>query len=391
MKKYSVFCFLLIGVFYIIQVSVLGFTVYYLTENGYNALEVGILLAIFGIVAVLYQQFLGRLADKNPKVDFKSILTFMGFIVIVLFLFMYFMNKNKLAIGFLFGIAFVFINCMLPFVNVSCFYYTNKGINVDFGKVRGIGSLSFAVASYVLGIFSDIYGARLIAVSGIISSILFSIIIILMPRIEDNKSEDRNSKHDLVNNENDIRIFQLIKKYPTFFLMVLATIFAMCFQNADCGYLIKIIEGLGGSAVGLGQANAIAAIVEIPTMFMFTRVMKKVHIKKLIAIACAFYILRGFIFCIPSIAAVYFAQVLQMFTFAILIPSTVYLADEMMHEEDKNKGHTFIGMAVTSGLILGNFVGGQLISCGGVRLLEFGCVIIAVISFIFALIGNVIS
>ena len=86
--------------------------------------------------------------------------------------------------------------------------------------------------------------------------------------------------------------------------------------------------------------------------------------------------------------AIYAAQVLQMFTFAILVPAAVYLADDMMQEEDKNKGQTFIGMAATMGLILGTFVGGQLVSIGGTNLLETGSIVIAFLSFAFAFLGN---
>ena len=83
--------------------------------------------------------------------------------------------------------------------------------------------------------------------------------------------------------------------------------------------------------------------------------------------------------------------IFEIFSYAILTPAIVYLADEMMYDEDKNKGQTFIGMAVTSGLILGSYVGGQLITSGGIRLLENGCVVIAVISFIFAVLGNIVK
>ena len=89
-------------------------------------------------------------------------------------------------------------------------------------------------------------------------------IILFIPRIN---SDDENKEKNVNAKASNLNIIELIKKYPSFFLMVLATIFAMCFQNADCGYLIDIIEGLGGDSSELGTANAIAAMVEIPIMF----------------------------------------------------------------------------------------------------------------------------
>ena len=375
------------AIFYIIEVSVLGFTVYFLNQNGYTSSEIGILLAVFGIVAAIRQPLLGHIADKNSKVDFKVILTFSSLIVVVLFILLYYFDKNKIVIGIIFGMIFIFTSSMSPFVNESCFYYKRRGINVNFGIARGFGSFSFAVFSYLLGVFTNDYGSKVIAFSGIISAVLFFIVVLLLPRVEnrDSSAQSEIVANDVSANKSNSN---LIKKYPSFFMVVLATIFAICFQNADCGYLINIIENLGGNSSHLGIANAIAAMAEIPIMFLITRIIKKIRIKKLILIACAFYIVRGLIFCISNMAAVYIAQLLQMFTYAIIIPSTVYLSDEMMQNEDKNKGQAFIGMAVTIGLILGSLLGGQLVSIGGVNLLKKACIIIAVISFIFAMLGN---
>ena len=366
----------------------LGFTVYYLNENGYTAVEVGTLLAAFGIIAAIVQPLLGYLADKNKKFDFKYILTCSGFVAIALFIALFLFDKNKVIIGLLFGLTFVLTNSMSPFVNSSCFYYSNKGINVDYGKARGFGSFSFAIASYVLGIYTKTFGTKAISFNGIIFAIVFLLIILFIPRIN---SDDENKEKNVNAKASNLNIIELIKKYPSFFLMVLATIFAMCFQNADCGYLIDIIEDLGGDSSELGTANAIAAMVEIPIMFSITKIMKKIKVKQLIAIACLLYVVRGIVFHIPSMKVIYLAQVLQMFSYAILIPSTVYLSDELMHEEDKNKGQTFIGMAITIGLILGSFVGGKLVSIGGTNLLEIGGIIIASISFLFALLGNIVK
>ena len=382
-------CYVLTAMFYVVQVSVLGFTVYYLNENGYTAFEVGVLLAAFGIISAIAQRLLGYLADKYKKIDFKSILMCTSIILIILFITLYLFDKNKPIIGILFGITFALTNCMSPFVNLSCFYYTNKGFNVDYGKARGFGSLSFSIASFILGLYTKSFGSRAVSFNGIIFAIVFFLIVFFIPRLGNDDSEDE--KKNLDTRLCDISIFALIKKYPSFFLMVLATTFAMCFQNADCGYLIQIIKNLGEDSSALGTANAIAAIVEIPIMFSITKIMKKIKVKKLIAVACGLYVVRGIVFYIPSMPAIYLAQVMQMFTYAILIPSTVYLSDEMMHNDDKNKGQTFIGMAVTVGLIFGSFVGGGLISLGGVNLLEVGCIFIAILSFIFATIGNFIK
>lgn len=390
MKKYSILCYALMGLFYMVQVSVLGYTVYFFSENGYVASEIGILLAISGIIATAIQPMLGHLADNNKKIDFKTILTYMGMIVVVLFIILYRFYSNKIVTALLFCIIYVLTNSMSPFVNASNFYYNDRGIDVDYGKVRGFGSFSFAVVTYILGALSKKYGAIVVVINGIVFSILFCIVIFCLPRIKNTVKNDTNiEEKSKCSNDNKSGILWVFK-YPSFILMMLAMISAMYFQNANCGYLINIINSLGGNSYHLGIAGAIAAIVEIPTMFFITKLMKKINVKTLIVIACAFYILRGFLFRISSLGAIYVAQAMQMLTYAIIIPASVYLSDEVMEEKDKNKGQALIGVSITVGMILGNFVGGQLISIGGPETLEIGSIFIAIIGFIFALFGNII-
>lgn len=388
MKRYSIFCSALMASYYIIQVCVLGYTVYYLSSNSYSTFEIGILLSVFGIIAAIVQPVLGHIADRNKIIDFKNILICLSLIAIALFICLLTFNKNKLSIGIIFGIVYVLTNIMSPFVNESCFYYINNGINVNFGIVRGFGSLSFAALSYIVGFYTDIYGTKAVTFTGIIATIVFFLVALLIPRVESKNQDVRKQKNSFNASMNDKSHVNIIAKYPSFFLIVIATILAVCFQNADCGYLIEIIESLGGDASDYGNAIAIAAIVELPIMFSMTKIVKKIKVKKLIVIACGFYILRGLVFLIPSMVAIYIAQVLQMFSYAIIISATVYLSDETMNEEDKNIGQTFIGMAVTIGLILGSFIGGELLSNGGVVMLEVGCIFIACLSFVFAIVGS---
>lgn len=389
-NKYSIYCITLAAVFFIIQVSILGYAVYYLNQNGYTASEIAILMAVVGIVAAITQPFLGYFADKNKKIDFKNVLTIAGVIVIVLFSCLLYFDKNKIVSGILFGTIYVCTNSMSPFVNASCFYYKDRGIDVNYGVARGFGSFSFAVASYIVGSFTKIYGSKAVPANGIISSIVFLIVIILIPRVKDSQ-EAIIIKEDTTQFLKKEKDGNFIMKYPAFSLIMIATILAICFQNADCGYLIQIIEELGGDSYNLGVANAIAAVVEIPIMFLMTKLMKRVKLTKLILLATFFYVIRGFIYTIPNMVAIYIAQVLQMFTYAIVIPATVYLSDEMMHAEDKNKGQVFVGLAVTMGFITGIFVGGQFIAIGGTTLLKIGCIVIAILSFIFALLGDVVN
>ena len=52
-----------------------------------------------------------------------------------------------------------------PLVNSVSIYYINRGVNVDFGIARGIGSLLYAVCSSILGALVAQTGSRVVLVA----------------------------------------------------------------------------------------------------------------------------------------------------------------------------------------------------------------------------------
>ena len=156
-------------------------------------------------------------------------------------------------------------------------------------------------------------------------------------------------------------------------------IFIFTFQNLFSADLINIVNGVGGDNKIFGIATAIAAIVELPVMFFFTKIMKKFSPQFLIVVAAVFYIIRSVLFVVAgNIVIVYIAQVLQAFTYAIIVPSMVYLSDITMEESDKNKGQTIMGMTISIGTIVGFFLEGRLFKYGSDFTMRAGMIITAI-------------
>ena len=68
-----------------------------------------------------------------------------------------------------------------PLINSVSVYYVNQGVNVDFGAARGIGSLSYALASYLLGGLVENYGCSMILFAGILMVLVICITVFSMP------------------------------------------------------------------------------------------------------------------------------------------------------------------------------------------------------------------
>ena len=96
-------------------------------------------------------------------------------------------------------------------------------------------------------------------------------------------------------------------------------------------------------------------------MFVFAWLLKKASVNRLMIFSAVIYSLKHAIILFASnIGMLYFAMVLQMLSYAILVPGSVYFANEIVSGEDRNKGQAVMAATTTVGGLLSSFIGGQL-------------------------------
>ena len=143
--------------------------------------------------------------------------------------------------------------------------------------------------------------------------------------------------------------------------------------------MIQIITNVGGTSADLGRLLAIAAITEIPVMFLFSLILKHVKSSVLLIISGIFFALKAFgYFAAGNIALMTVAAVMQMGSFALYIPASVYYVNEVMEEQDKFKGQALMTGTNTLGGMIGSLLGGFLIDHAGVVVMNLAGLIMAV-------------
>ena len=143
--------------------------------------------------------------------------------------------------------------------------------------------------------------------------------------------------------------------------------------------MIQIITNVGGTSADLGRLLAIAAITEIPVMFLFSIIVKHVKSSVLLIISGIFFALKAFgYFAARNIALMTVAAVMQMGSFALYIPASVYYVNEVMEEQDKFKGQALMTGTNTLGGMIGSLLGGFLIDHAGVAVMNLAGLIMAV-------------
>lgn len=376
---------ILMGTYFSLNCISLSYVVFYLGMFGFQDHTIGTIVSISAVIGFVLQGMLGRIIDTHPKWYWRNLLIVLGIFVLIvcgLILICQLINIGSLMLGGLYAVFIIITLGMGPLVNTSSFYYTAHGRPVNFGVARGIGSVVFAAVSYIIGVFSAQMGVIFIPIFGVVVSLLFILSTIILPDLGSAYASgdmQSSSKTSLVSRD-------FIQRNKYFILMALGICMVLILHNIVNSFLIRMVENVGGTSDALGIALAIAAICEIPVLFLYESFVKRFNISSqfLIFLACMFFVIRGILYLFAtSVVFIYAVQILQSVTFALLIASKTHYADEGVGEEDKATGQSIMSMTEASGMVLGSAVGGWALSLGGINLMY-------IVGIGFAVVGSLL-
>ena len=296
----------------------------------------------------------------------------------------WFFPVTLILTGLLYGISIALLQLMTPFINALGMESINQGQKLNFGLARGMGSVAYAVICYVLGIITVKAGVLSIPASVTIITVLSLGCLIIFPFVKTQKSAQTSS--DSKSLANPLLFF---RKYRRFSLVLIGCIFIYLSHVLLNNFNFQIAQGKGGGSAEMGTASAIAAMCELPTLFLFGYIIKKIRCDLLVRFAGIFFVLKALgTFLAPGISMYYGVQVFQMLGWGLLTAASVYYVNAIMEPEDAIKGQAYFTMTYTLGSVIGSFLGGALIDFARVSsMLLFATVSAlfgAVIVFIFA-------
>lgn len=374
-NKVNIYYYALYALYAIITLSIVGYGVYFLENLGFSYIEIGMTTGISAIISSLIQPLIGRLADIR-QYSWKNILIVLSAIMLVAALAIFFVPNFYII--FLFGLIVIAIGCVYPFLNAGIFYYESKGIKTNFGVSRGFGSLAYMILAGIVGYVLVDNDVMIINWISVIASLILLLVVCMLPYYGSTTETIKGKSKNVKNN--------VLLKYPVFTLIFISVTLFMIFHNVFMSYMISIFENVGGNISDVGIANSLGAFLELPIMFLFYKLLERFSARKLIIIASFCYVARALvIFAAQDPMGIYFSLILHMFTFAIIIPASVHITDELMAEEDKYEGQAFMGATLTIGVIFANVLGGNVLQFYDVNMLLVLLVIITVMGCASAL------
>jgi MFS transporter, PPP family, 3-phenylpropionic acid transporter len=373
----------LINCFYFFLVcGTAGFANNYLQYKGLDTSVIGILLTLVNVIALIGQTTMAPIVDKSKKWNEKKYILFTLAIAIVCYALMMFIPGESAFMMVLAVVGFACASIGIPYLNSIAFIYEKVGFKINYGLGRGVGSAAYAIAALIIGQLINFKDASILPIWLLVMAVL-DVIVIATLQVPEDEEETKEVKE-----ESKVSYTAFFKKYSNIMLVVLALILLFFTHMLINNYMINIVEAIGGDAGSQGTATFIQALVELPPMFAFVYLLKKFRIDTLMIVAAISWAIKDILILIaPNMTVYYFAMVLQMFSYAIAVPASVYFADQYIDSEDRNQGQTIMGAAGTIGGLLASFIGGILLSVLSVRATLYVGMAVAVLGAILMVVG----
>lgn len=364
----------------------LGFGYNYLSQSGFDDGTIGTVMSLVSLIGVFVGPAMADVVDRSERITQKMFITGSmvvcgGFAAILLAV-----PQGSFLILPTMIIAFVCSTIGMPLLNGMAFIYEKAGGIINYGLCRGLGSAAYAVGSNVVGRLWAGLGRNTLPMWMIAATVLTLVAVQFMPsapKQRDSKAADSN--------EESISILQFFGKYKKVTMVVVSLCLMYFCHFLIQNFMAKIIGTFASDGIEQIQGNAffIQAMVELPTMFGFTLLMKRFDISKILVVASIFYSIKHVIVLLcGSVPMFYAAMVLQMVSYAALIPATVYFSNEQVGEADKNKGQAVFATASTVGGLLASFIGGWMFQFLDVRLVIAAGVVSSIAGTALMIVGT---
>ncbi len=344
--------------------GLVGFISVYLLDRGYTNTQIGILIAVAGAFSAILQPVLAGYADqaKSPSLK-KLILITLGVQLVFGILLLVTYESSFLLTGVFYACCMMIAQVLTPLVNALGMESINQGKRLNFGIARGMGSGGYAFVVYVIGIAVGRMGAVSVPIAMLIitGGLMVSVLLFPFQKQQKEQTEEAGRKGE---NRNPFLFFQ---KYKRFSITLVGCVLVYISHVLLNSFTFQIVESKGGGSPEMGTAMAIASLVELPTMFLFGWMLKKIRCDIWFRISGIFFFLKSLGTLIaPEMWTFYGVQFLQMFGWGLIIVSSVYYVNSIMEKEDVIKGQAYMTMTYTLGSVAGALLGGALIDRMGV-------------------------
>ena len=366
------------GSYWPIFCSSYSFASVFLLSRKFDNSEIGIVLALANIFAVFLQPMIAVYADTTKKISLKNLTALLALAAGMLTAVRCFIPDVLTVLAVLLVLELTILFSLQPLISALGMKLINRGVKINFGFARGLGSVAFAVCSYIVGVLVERFGPE---ASPVVSVCFFAILIFFVYTFTKNRPIQSKAEYisaadmqehidiDIEETKKEAsNVLTFFMQYKQFLLLLLAIAFVFTSHSMINNYFIQITTDVGGNAKNMGFGLGLAAAIELPGMVLFTYMVRKVRCSTILKSSFVFFMIKAILTMLaPSVLMLYVAQIFQFASYALFIPASIYYVNQIISQKDLVKGQAFVTGAITLGGVSASLLGGWLLDARGVN------------------------
>lgn len=358
--------------YFAMMAAMLAFASNYLLDLGYTNSQIGIILALYSIVSLFLQPVCASFSDNHPDIPLQRFIQALLAFIMVGSLIMFVSGKiwgRNLLLSVMTVLIFACMMSGSPLINTLAFIYEKYNIRINYGMARGLGSATYAVISMVLGYVVDALGAGILPITYILFAALSCFAVQTYRLKLSNKRKRQEEQFEKEEKNSNISFFQFLTKYKMLTIVLTGYMLVYTTHAIINNFYIQVIQNVGGTSSNMGIAVFIAALVELPAMFGFEKLIKRFRIETLMKVSLVMYALKHIVtFFATNVWGIYIASFLQIGAYAVFTPASVYFVNQIVSKTDVLMGQTVNMMFITMAGVLGSLLGGILMDVFSVHI-----------------------
>lgn len=371
MKKYqrytSVAYFALQGGYWMSVCIANSYAAVFLQHRGYSNSALGMVLAIGNIAGFLLAPNLAALVDRSRRVTvYHCIWALLAAQALILAGFALIPGKS-LMLSLLYCLYMATVVAVNPLNTELCFELAGWSRPVSYSPARGIGSLCYAMMSFAMGQLTLRLGADVHPYAGLFCLLCQAVStgVITWAR---SRVRPENAIHGGGQKEQGLGLMPFIRANARFCVMMFSLALLFFSYNVSDSFLINILRSVGGDAGDLGSISAFKAVLEIPVMLFYAQLTGRFRCSSVMRLSALAFVAKALALALAgSVGMLYAANLLQILSYALIIPAMVQYVNLVIGQKDSAKGQAIANGMTTLGAVFASSIGGKLYDVLSVR------------------------
>ncbi len=361
-KKLNIYYSFLQIAYWVTSAVVFCFTTVFLQFRGYSNYEIGIVFAAGNIIGFVSQPLIAGYIDRSDRRTLLRCIRITAVLAVLLMLAVYFLPSGSVSLIVAYALLVAGNTLLNPLCISLSFYIESWGCGINFSRARAHGSLSFAVCNVILGMLVQRVSENAVPTAFILFSSLLGLATLLFVPVDRAHRIAAPERRVQSASEKPSGLLEFARENKRFMLFLLGTA-TLYFTHGMIGnFMIEFIRSIGGGSEDMGNVLAFMTVVEVPVMLLFGRLTQRFKCSSLLRFAVIMFTVKELmIYLASSLPALYAAEALQAFSFALFVPASVRYVDEVIAKHNAVKGQAFVTSMMTLGSIFASYIGGLLL------------------------------